>query len=111
SLAGGYMKDSMKINSVSDSSLLEIIFPEGKIPKTASDYMEVRLNGSMLQSSVRVYDVHWQFFTNYFDDLATNWRGWDGRKEWKSIEDEMRLSCEIDKVGHVSLYVTLEDNM
>ena len=45
-------------------------------------------------------------FAELFEDLAANWRGWLGRKEWRSLEGELRLTAECDRLGHV--WITTE---
>src|SRR5579863_1133584 len=43
----------------------------------------------------------------FFDDLASNWRGWDGRREWTELERELGLIATHDGLGHVLISVTL----
>ncbi|ALV45272.1 hypothetical protein MB46_06925 [Arthrobacter alpinus] len=43
----------------------------------------------------------------YFDGLAVSWRGWDGEKNFHSLEGGIRLSAKHD--GHVRLRLELED--
>ena len=47
---------------------------------------------------------------DFFADLAENWRGWSGTKEWRGMEGGLRLSCTHDKVGHVTLGISLSSN-
>jgi hypothetical protein len=42
------------------------------------------------------------------DELADNWRGWDGVKSYDSLEHDLALSARHDGVGHVDLTVTLK---
>ena len=35
--------------------------------------------------------------------LAQNWRGWDGKKTWASLEGELRFSATSDSTGHTYL--------
>jgi hypothetical protein len=42
-----------------------------------------------------------------FDDLAANWRGWAGQKDWEGKEGGLTLSCSHDGVGTVSIVVHL----
>jgi hypothetical protein len=43
----------------------------------------------------------------FFDDLAVDWRGWDGRRAWTSVEHDLSLAATHDGLGHVLLWVTL----
>ena len=44
----------------------------------------------------------------YIEDLAQNWQGWNGQKEYQSLQRELKLSATHDGVGHVRLEVTLK---
>jgi hypothetical protein len=43
----------------------------------------------------------------FLDDLADNWRGWEGPKSYDSLEHDLGLVARHDGVGHVVLTVTL----
>ena len=43
---------------------------------------------------------------DFFADVADDWRGWSGTKEWNGMEGGLRLSCTHDKVGHVTMRVS-----
>ncbi len=43
----------------------------------------------------------------FFAEMANEWRGWKGTKEWSDREDALQLSATIDNLGHVSLDVKL----
>jgi len=44
---------------------------------------------------------------SYFEGLAQDWRGWSGARSWTSVEHDLHLVAEHDRVGHVSLTVNL----
>jgi hypothetical protein len=44
----------------------------------------------------------------FFDVLSKNWRGWEGKKSWRALEDEYRLSATMPKTGHVTLTAVLK---
>jgi len=44
---------------------------------------------------------------DFFAELAENWKGWDGEKVWRAMEDECRLNASMSKTGHVILKTTL----
>jgi hypothetical protein len=44
----------------------------------------------------------------FFGELAVDWRGWDGPRGWNSREDDLRLTCHHDRIGHVVIEVTLD---
>jgi len=45
--------------------------------------------------------------SEFFNDLADNWKGWRGEKRWESLEGEFSLIAATDLSGHVSLTATL----
>jgi len=44
-----------------------------------------------------------------FADFAENWKGWEGSKHWSSLEGELSLDAQADRLGHVYLTVALRD--
>lgn len=78
---------------------------EGLAP---AQYLLVTLEGPGLRASRRVYEGYDEGFTSlagYFDDLAADWRGWKGSRDFESIEGDLRLRANHD--GHVNLSVLL----
>jgi hypothetical protein len=50
-----------------------------------------------------------QQLARFFEDLASDWRGWDGQKSWRALERPFFLSATHDGLGHVTLTVRLEE--
>lgn len=48
-----------------------------------------------------------EMLTEYFSDLAKHWKGWEGEKKWRAIEDECRIDSTMSKTGHVTLTITV----
>ncbi|MBD1538252.1 hypothetical protein HC749_08715 [Arthrobacter sp. S13_S34] len=44
----------------------------------------------------------------YFADLAENWRGWSGTKDYESLENDFLLDA-VHTGSHVELHFTLQD--
>jgi hypothetical protein len=44
---------------------------------------------------------------DYFADLAANWEGWSGPREWSSFEEDLRLSARSHRTGQIQLHVHL----
>jgi len=42
-----------------------------------------------------------------FDEMAAEWRGWEGTKEWASLEGELTVAVTHDRVGTVTLRAAL----
>ena len=60
-----------------------------------------------LRASKDVHDIDgWSALLSFFEELALNWRGWDGDKTFDSLEGDFQLSARHD--GHVRLSFELE---
>jgi hypothetical protein len=47
----------------------------------------------------------------YFDDIAANWRGWNGAKTYESLEGDLRLDAQHDGFGDVKVMVELKGDV
>ena len=45
--------------------------------------------------------------TQLFEELAANWKGWEGVNTWLAIEGELELKATSDRLGHVTLGVAM----
>lgn len=73
-----------------------------------TDYLTVTAELEGLRATKSVYDFDgWSGLLSFFEGLARNWRGWDGEKNFDSLEGDFRLSAKHD--GHVRLSFELED--
>ena len=68
-------------------------------------YYKVKLCGSDYNGTALVYADEAAHLGAFFRELATHWRGWEGKKEWGSLQGELGLAAAIDSTGHVSLSV------
>lgn len=41
------------------------------------------------------------------EELAVSWTGWQGIKRWRAMEGELELEATSDRLGHVTLTVTI----
>ena len=76
------------------------------------DYILATLKLPGVEAVTRVSLVHGVDvpLSALFDDLARNWRGWRGSKEWTAYEGGLELSCTHDGLGHVAVAVELHRN-
>jgi Family of unknown function (DUF6228) len=44
-----------------------------------------------------------------FAFFSNNWKGWEGSKNWRSLEGELYIDAHSDRLGHVYLIVRLSD--
>ncbi|MGV9214597.1 DUF6228 family protein [Micromonospora sp. RB23] len=43
----------------------------------------------------------------FFQSLADDWRGWEGKRNWCSLDGELQIDAHHDGRGHVAIGVTL----
>jgi Family of unknown function (DUF6228) len=75
------------------------------------DEWRAQIDVGDLKAEAKVYERYSREelqLDRYFADLANQWRGWDGEKEWEAFG--LRLAARHDGLGHVTLDVTLEDD-
>jgi hypothetical protein len=78
---------------------------------TPRDQWRARLDFGDLVAETKVYERYSRDALQldaYFADLATQWRGWAGAKEWESLG--LRLSARHDGLGHVTVEATLDQD-
>ena len=46
-------------------------------------------------------------FVVLFEEMARDWRGWDGTKAWRSGVGDLELRCMHDRLGHIGIEVDL----
>src|SRR5260370_40228555 len=54
-----------------------------------------------LRASLGVYDDRPDEFALLFDDLARDWRGFEGVREWFSLDNASLITYTSDRLGHV----------
>lgn len=48
--------------------------------------------------------------TAFLEDLANNWKGWEGEKKFETYESELIIEASHDGRGHIDLQVYLSTN-
>jgi len=66
--------------------------------------------GASGKTNVYAYAPHGHVLSNFFADIADNWRGWLGVKEYCSLESDLEINATSDSTGHVRLEITLRSN-
>ena len=41
--------------------------------------------------------------TILFQEMARDWKGWPGTKEWRALDGELSITASSDSVGHITL--------
>ena len=102
----------MLICGEANNACIELSEADGLRRAGGSEYYRVTLRENKFEASARVYafDPTDNGLPRFFDYLAADWRGWDGTRTWSSLEGEFELSCEHDRVGHVTTTAILHSN-
>jgi hypothetical protein len=66
-----------------------------------------RLTGGPVEASVEVYDMFPEAWAKLFEDMARQWRGWDGALQHASLEGHISVSCTSNRTGHIKVRVKL----
>jgi hypothetical protein len=80
------------------------------------EYFRVSLTSDSISATKGVYGyMQIDRLPALFDSIAADWKGWKGKKEWKTIESDLQLAATHDGLGHVRLEVRItnqdpEDN-
>jgi hypothetical protein len=70
---------------------------------------DVELAGAGLSATHRVYDaLGFEGFAEFFADIASSWKGWDGEKRWSSREHNFIIRARSDRTGHIHFMARLE---
>ncbi len=64
-----------------------------------------------MTATERVFPGHYTQggeLVEFFEELARDWKGWDGPRAWDSYDDgNFQLICWHDRIGHVTIQVVL----
>ena len=95
------MENATIIQSAHDGTTLEF-------GERDRDYYRVKLTGPNFQGDCRVYSYEpTPGISAFFQEMAGSWRGWQGAKQWASLEGELKLDATTDTTGHICLLVEL----
>lgn len=96
----------------SESKYLEFFAPEKHHTLDQLDYFSVRLKSQAIECVARVYayeDGH--RLASTFKEMAENWKGWIGKKEWEALEGEFVVSFSVNSTGHVTAQFILSPGL
>ncbi|MFN2556429.1 MAG: DUF6228 family protein [Nitriliruptorales bacterium] len=60
-----------------------------------------------MHATTAVYTYGDDGLPDFFRALAESWRGWEGKREWNSLEGQLNFDAESDRLGHVTLRASL----
>ena len=106
------MVDTVTIKSSRGAGELKLSEPRPPSAGYPVEYLRVSLQDKEIAaSSSKVYIYEPFGLAALFDDLAANWKGWEGVKERSSVEGDFALSCTSDGLGHVAVEVMLKSGV
>ncbi|TBW46842.1 hypothetical protein EZI54_23095 [Marinobacter halodurans] len=88
------------------------IFAEFHSPEVNDDgwleYYSLTLSGPQMRATVRVSNPPYgESPVDFFESIAASWQGWNGAKEWASLEGEYQMSAKTDSTGHITLSIRM----
>src|SRR5689334_12991557 len=66
------------------------------------DYL-VEVAGAGMKATAVVTSLEGDLLAGYFADLAEEFGGWSGIRQWRSLEDQLRVEARWGSRGHVTL--------
>jgi hypothetical protein len=93
------------------SFLIESSQDEAALELSSSDvvYFLATLRSRGVRGTARVGTFMSQGLAELFAHFANNWKGWEGSKDWASLEGELSISARADSLGHIFMNVRLRD--
>ena len=71
------------------------------------EYFVATLALEGLQASLRIYGWGSESLVTSLEEMARDWRGWEGEKDWQSVEGDLALRATHDRLGQVCVTVAL----
>jgi hypothetical protein len=106
------MVDEVTIKCARSAGELMLSDPKPPGSRYPVEYLRVSLKDKDIAAScakVYIYEPH--SLASLFGELADSWKGWEGAKEWSSVEGDFSLSCKSDGLGHVAIEVRLKSGL
>jgi len=106
------MEQELTIKSSRSGGELRLSWSHQTGGRHSSQYLNVSLEDCELAASrSRIYVYEPNDLLQFFAELASQWKGWTGEKEWNSVEGDLGLSCTSDGLGHVAMRVKLKSGI
>jgi len=99
-----WLADSQRSVEVGNGDVRLILHRAPRSTESA-EWVLVRLVGPGLDA-IRTVDPAGAL-PAFFAELAEDWQGWDGAREWFSMDGELRLVCYHDRIGHIEIEVSV----
>ena len=106
------MEHELTIKSSRSGGQLGLSWSKQTGMRQPSQYLHVSLEDcDLIASCSRIYVYEPNDLLRLFEELASQWKGWAGKKEWSSVEGDFGLSCTSDGLGHVAMRVKLKSGI
>jgi Family of unknown function (DUF6228) len=102
------MTTSIELRSARDGLKITLSNFVGEDPSSLAESFLVTVNGYEIHATTRVSSFRSPSLAEYFQDIADNWRGWEGEKYWSTLESDLEFKATSDKLGHVRLEFSLK---
>jgi hypothetical protein len=97
------MNRTVELRSSRDGLTLTLSNFVGEDSSHISESFLVLVQGYEVRAEARASSFMAPSLSEYFQDIADNWRGWQGEKCWATLEGEVQFSATADSIGHVRL--------
>jgi hypothetical protein len=75
------------------------------------DYWTATLDCSELHARRTFYEINIDSLPHFLAGLAAGWRGWEGERNWQSLESDVELTATHNGLGTIALAVTLRNDV
>jgi hypothetical protein len=100
---------SIDVLEIPSANGVRLTFSSPEPPTGPVDYFAVTMELAGIRAATRVYLYQVEDLARFFEAMAVESQGWEGRKQWTSIEDEFEMICTTDGLGHVCTQATLRE--
>ena len=101
------MNKTIEIRSARDGVALTLSNFVWEDRSVLAESFLVSIKNYEVQAETRASSFMAPSLRDYFQDIATCWRGWEGEKRWATLEGELELTATADKTGHIRLAIFL----
>ncbi len=92
-----------------------LVLARGEVARESGDELELwSLDVAQVDAGLSARTGVWlgpvaveSALSSFFEDIASDWQGWQGAKEWRAVEGGLQLSCNADRLGHIAITVVL----
>ena len=101
------MSESVEIRSARDGMTLTLSNFVYRDNSPLAESFLVTIQSGEVRAETRASSYMATSLGEYFRDIAANWSGWKGEKNWETLEGEFKLTATADSTGHIRLGFSL----